>query len=62
MIIKDEFYTLAELETIFKVTRRTLYNWIKSGELKALKLGNEWRVSKESMENFIDLRFPRLPH
>ena len=45
-----EVYTLEEIETLLQVTKRTLYNWIKSGELKAFKAGRQWRVTKEALE------------
>ena len=38
-------YTLEEVEDILKVTRRTIYNYIKNGDLKAVKMGKYWRVS-----------------
>ena len=46
-------YTLAETEKILKVTRRTLYNYIKSGQLSAVKLGRAWRVTPEALTDFI---------
>ena len=46
-------YTLKEVEDILKVTQRTLYNYIKSGQLKAVKLGREWRVTDEELKNFL---------
>lgn len=47
-----EVYTLKEIEELFSVTRRTLYNWIESGKLRAFKIGKEWRVTKEALEEF----------
>lgn len=47
-----EIYTLKEIEELFSVTRRTLYNWIESGKLRAFKIGKEWRVTKEALEEF----------
>ena len=47
-----EVYTLKEIEDLLHVTRRTLYNWIKSGQLKAFRVGKEWRVTKEALEEF----------
>lgn len=50
-MVKDiEVYTLDEIQEILQVTRRTLYNWIKDGKLKAFKAGKSWRVTKESLE------------
>lgn len=48
-----EVYTLEELGELLQVTRRTLYNWIKSGKLRAFKVGKEWRVTKETLEDFV---------
>ncbi len=46
-------YTLDEVADIMKVTKRTLYNYIKAGTLKAVKIGKYWRVSEESLQAFI---------
>lgn len=48
-----KLYTLLEAQDILKVTRRTLYNYVKSGKLKAVKIGREWRVTQESLKEFI---------
>ena len=48
-----EIYTLNEVGEILQVTKRSLYNWIKSGKLEAFHVGREWRVSKESLERFM---------
>ena len=47
-----EVYTLKEIEDLLHVTRRTLYNWIKSGKLKAFRIGKEWRVTRDALEDF----------
>jgi excisionase family DNA binding protein len=46
-------YTLDEVAEILKVTKRTLYNYIKAGTLHAVKMGKYWRVSEENLQNFI---------
>lgn len=46
-------YTLDEVADIMKVTKRTLYNYIKEGTLHAVKMGKYWRVSEESLQSFI---------
>ena len=45
-----EVYTLKEIQELLQVTRRTLYNWIKDGKLKAFRIGKEWRVTKTELE------------
>lgn len=46
-------YTLDEVANIMKVTKRTLYYYIKAGTLHAVKMGKYWRVSEESLQAFI---------
>ena len=47
-----EVYTLDEVQALLQVTKRTLYNWIRSGKLKSFKAGREWRVTKEALAEF----------
>lgn len=48
-----EIYTLEEICNMLHVTRRTTYNWIKDGKLKAIKVGREWRVTWEALQDFL---------
>lgn len=47
-------YTLEEVAEVLKVTRRTIYTYIKNGELKAVKMGKYWRVSEAMLQDFIN--------
>lgn len=49
-----EVYTLTELIDLLQVTRRSLYNWIKDGKIKAFRVGREWRVTKQSLKEFME--------
>ena len=49
-----EIYTLQEIEDLMHVARRTLYNWIKAGKLKAFRVGKEWRVTREALNDFMN--------
>ncbi|NLZ54532.1 MAG: helix-turn-helix domain-containing protein [Thermoanaerobacteraceae bacterium] len=49
----EELYTPQEVADKFRVTLRTVYQWIKDGKLKAIKVGTLWRISKDSLEEFI---------
>ncbi len=51
---QKEFYTVPEVKKILKVTRQTVLNYIKKKELKGFRMGNQWRVSKEGLEAFIE--------
>lgn len=47
-------YTLEEVAEIVKLTRRTLYAYVKAGKLKAVKMGKYWRVSEKALNDFIN--------
>lgn len=65
IIIKNEYerddfleeftlYTIEQISDILKVTKRTIYNYIKSKDLKAVKIGKYWRVKHSDLEEFIN--------
>ncbi|MCX5775793.1 MAG: helix-turn-helix domain-containing protein [Firmicutes bacterium] len=55
MNIEDfKLYTIEEITGILKVTQRTVYNYIKGGQLKAIKIGKYWRIKHTDFQNFID--------
>lgn len=49
-----KIYTIEEVVEILKVTRRTVYNYLKEGKLNAVKLGRSWRVTEEELNRFIN--------
>jgi excisionase family DNA binding protein len=49
-----KLYTIEEVSKILKITERTIYNYIKIGRLKAIKIGKYWRVKHVDFQNFID--------
>jgi excisionase family DNA binding protein len=53
-------YTLDEVADILKVSRRTLYTYVKEGKLPAVKMGKYWRVSEENLKAFIETGTPIL--
>lgn len=50
---KTKVYTLEDLAEMLQVTRRTLYNYLKSGKLEANKVANKWIVSEEQLQDFL---------
>ena len=47
-------YTIPEVADIFKVTTRTIHNWISEGRLPIIKIGKTVRISDEAVEALID--------
>ena len=49
-----QLYTIEETTQILKVTQRTIYNFISSGQLKAVKIGKYWRIKHADLQDFIE--------
>ncbi len=50
----EEVFTVKEIAERLKVTQRTVREWIRRGELTAMKFGKEYRVRESSLQAFID--------
>lgn len=51
---KFKLYTLTEIEPLIGVTHRTLLEYVKSGKLKARKVGGKWKVSEDNLKEFVN--------
>lgn len=47
------FYTAQELADLLGYNIMTIYRYIKSGKLKAYKIGKEFRIVKKEFDNFL---------
>jgi excisionase family DNA binding protein len=45
--------TPEEVAERLRVTRPTVYTWLKKGQLRGLRAGKAWRVRTEDLENFM---------
>ena len=44
-----KYFTPAEAATILRVDIRTVYSWLRSGKLPAVKFGKLWRIEELSL-------------
>ena len=51
-----EIMTLRECQQLLKVGKNTMLDLIHSGELSAFRIGNWWKITKESVLEFIRYR------
>ena len=51
--MEGKVYTLQEVANILKVTRQTIYNNVHAGNIKAVKLGKDWRVTEEELQKIL---------
>lgn len=49
----EKFYTPEEIASTLKVTRKTVYNWIQEGRLKAVRAGHFWRIAESELNRFL---------
>ena len=49
-----KFYTLQEVADILRVSRQTVYNYVTAKKLRATKLGKEYRVTEEDLQDLIN--------
>jgi excisionase family DNA binding protein len=55
MLKVDERYaTLPEVAERLKVSRRTVYRWIKNGDLDAYQFGREYRITESALKDFLE--------
>ena len=51
----NNLYTCAEIATKYKVKIFTVYHWIKTGKLAAIKIGKSFRVTENALRDFENL-------
>lgn len=47
------YYTIQEAMEIVKVSQRTLYTWIETGQLPIIKIGKVTRIDEKDLEEFM---------
>lgn len=48
------YYTCEEIAEKFKVSKETVWIWIRKGKLGAVKLGKHFRVSEKDLQDFLE--------
>lgn len=52
--MKYEFLTVEETAKILKVTKMTIYRYIKAKKLTAYKVGKDYRINKTEFDKFLN--------
>jgi PTS system nitrogen regulatory IIA component len=53
-MIESELMTIEDLAQYLKVTRRTIYEWLRHNKIPAIKLVGQWRFKKDRIDAWID--------
>ncbi|MBX6377927.1 MAG: helix-turn-helix domain-containing protein [Clostridia bacterium] len=50
----ERLLTPEEVADQLRVTRRTVYEWLRTGRLRGLRAGQFWRIRPEDVEAFLE--------
>lgn len=50
---QDQYYSIKEVAIMLKVAYLTVYRWIQSKKLPAVKAGKQYRIKKEDVDVFL---------
>jgi len=53
-MIYSGLMTIDDLSGYLKVTRRTIYDWLRHNKIPAVKLIGQWRFKKDKIDAWID--------
>ena len=49
----SDYLTSDDISKKFQISQTTIRKYAKSGELQGIKIGNRWRFTAESVDNWI---------
>jgi excisionase family DNA binding protein len=55
---KKGLLTLKDVAPIFQVSERTIYTWIRGGDLSGIRLPGKYLFSQQDLSNFFQKRRP----
>ena len=50
----NRLLTVREVAELFQTTRQQVRKMLRNGEIPAVKVGREWRISQEYLKEFIE--------
>ena len=53
-IAEKRCYTVKELQEILEISRPTVYELLKKNEFRWIQIGNKYRISKKSFDEWLD--------
>lgn len=52
--MKEQIYTTEQVAKLLQIHPLTVLNYIKSGKLKAVKLGRVYRIRESALQDFLE--------
>lgn len=50
----ESYLLVSEVAGLLRVGEATVRHWIRSGDMRAIDLGREWRIARSDLDDFID--------
>ena len=50
---EEQYYSIEEVSKMLKVAYLTVYRWIQSNKLVAVKAGKQYRIRNEDLQRFL---------
>ncbi len=60
-MLRKPLLTLQEAAELLKLSEATLRGLIKAGDMRAIRIGREWRIAVRDLEEFLDNHANRAP-
>jgi excisionase family DNA binding protein len=57
--VDEQIYTPQEVADYLKVDVRTVYRWLREGELSAIRFQREYRITERDLRDFLERRRSR---
>jgi excisionase family DNA binding protein len=51
---EEQYLTIPEVAERFRVTRKTVYRWIETGELHGIRFKRAYRIAESDLQDFIE--------
>jgi len=52
-----KFFTVAEVATLLRVSKMSVYRLIHGGQLEAVQFGRSFRVTEKAVDNYLRLSY-----
>ena len=57
--VDEQLYTPQEVANYLKVDVRTVYRWLREGEMNAIRFQREYRIAESDLRDFLERRRTR---
>lgn len=49
-----KIYTVQEIAEILGISRKTIHKYVRQGDIKAIRLGNQLRITEQAFIDFLE--------